>query len=155
MHQYLAVVNSFYNIMKTNHFLSFVQNQWSCLLCFMIMITSQANTILYYLLASCCGKYSGAWFSSCRSNLSGEMKSIKIHKFIMTKNWYSGEKAWAHRRYGLVLRLFLYYTQIGQLRESLDIQQAARLASNSKHWLTHSDFPKIVKKSVTEVLVTE
>lgn len=53
------------------------------------------------------------------------------------------------------IEFFLYSTQIGQLSESLDIQQAASLAFNSKHWLTHSDFPKIVKKSITEVLVTE
>lgn len=53
------------------------------------------------------------------------------------------------------IEFFLYSTQIGQLSESLDIQQAASLALNSKHWLTHSDFPKIVKKSITEVLVTE
>lgn len=154
MHQYLAVVNYFYSIMKTNHFLSFDQNRWSCLLCFMIMTASQANTILYYLLASCCGKYSGAWFSSCRSNLSGEMKSIKLDKFIMTKI-YIVEKRHGHTGGTVLYRVFLYSTQIGQLSESLDIQQAASLVLNSKHWLTHSDFPKIVKKSVTEVLVTE
>lgn len=31
------------------------------------------------------------------------------------------------------IEFFLYSTQIGQLSESLDIQQAASLALNSKH----------------------